>query len=229
MTDEGFRRRVAYDETPRRRARVRLAAAPHALLYLAGYLLLRPFVRIRLSSSAVLPPRSLVYGFHEILLLGILGSRHTRHITWVNNDTVGGVASAVPARVVGIRVFRLVVDGQVPQFRQLETFLNTTEDAVGILTDAGRRDRVIRSSLARIAVATNRPLVPVTITASRGKRIDGQVFPWPFATVTVDYGVPVDPGALAGVAPEQARALLARRLRTGPRAVVRGAQAGDDA
>ena len=229
MTKDGFRLRVAYHDGPRRRARVRIAATPHALLYMAGYFLLRPLVRIRLSSSATLPPRALVYGFHEMLLLGILGARHTRQITWVNNDTVGGVSAAVPARVAGIRVFRLVVDGPVPQFVQLETFLNTTESAVGILTDAGRRDRAIRTSLARLAVATNRPLVPMTITASAGKRLDGQIFPLPRATLTITFGEPIEPGQLAAMAPEQAQSLLAQRLEADRREDTGHGQAGHGA
>jgi len=206
-------RGVVEHRTPSRPKRLRPAAVPHALLHLAGFVLLRPLVRVRLGPGAALPPRALVYGFHEVLLAGVLASRFTRHVVWVGNDTIGGVASSVPVRAAGTRVFRLATRSPVPQWVQLNAFLAATDVPVGILTDAGRGDRQVRRSLARMAVATRRPLVPMAVTSTRAGRLDGHVYPLPFATVTVRYGAPVPPETLAGMPPDAARALLTQRLR----------------
>jgi hypothetical protein len=189
-----------------------LRALPHTLVYLAGYLLLRPLVRVRCEPRAKLPEWSLVYGFHEILLLGILSSRFTRPVVWVNNDTPGGLASAVPALLSGIRIFRLSVGSPVPQYEQLRAFLKSVDAPVGLFTDAGRRDGQVRRSLVSLAVDSKRPLVPLAITASRYRRIEGQVYPLPFATITVRYGTPIPAADVARLNSEKARELLLRRL-----------------
>jgi hypothetical protein len=195
-----------------------LRALPHALVYLTGYLLLRPLVRVRCEPRTKLPERSLVYGFHEILLLGILSSRFTRPIVWVNNDTPGGLASAVPALLSGIRIFRLGVGSPVPQYEQLRAFLKAMDVPVGLFTDAGRRDGRIRRSLVSLAVDSQRPLVPLAITVSRYRLVDGQVYPLPFATITVRYGTPIPATDVAELSSEKARELLLDRLTATERA-----------
>lgn len=195
-----------------------LRVLPHTLVYIAGYLLLRPLVRVRCERADPLPERSLVYGFHEVLLLGILSSRFTRSVVWVNNDTAGGLASAVPALLAGIRIFRLSVGSPVPQYEQLCTFLKSADAPVGLFTDAGRRDGRVRRSLVSLAVDSGRPLVPLVITASRHRRLDGQVYPLPFTTITVRYGTPIPAADVAGLGAEMARELLLDHLLATERA-----------
>jgi hypothetical protein len=192
-----------------------LKASLHSIVYTGGYLLLRPLVRVHCHAMEALPPNAIVYAYHEILLPGILASRCTKRMIWVNNDTPGGLASALPALLSGLRIFRLATHSSISQYEQLSAFLGDTNVPVGILTDAGLRDRRVRASLTRLAIHAGRPLVPLTVNVSSYKRIDGQIFPLPFATITVRTGLSIPPERLAGMDPEDATNLLQKNLDFG--------------
>ena len=189
-----------------------MRALPHTFVYVGGYLLLRPLVRIRHSARGPLPPRSLVYGFHEILLPGILASQYTKGIVWVNNDTIGGVAGSVPALLAGLRIFRLSSAGKMRPYDQLTAFLKSVDAPVGLLTDGGRRDRLVRASLPRLALDSGRPLVPMVTTVSHCARLAGQMYPLPLSTIIVKTGEPIPPRDIASMTNDSSRQYLAKSL-----------------
>jgi hypothetical protein len=189
-----------------------IRALPHMLIYTGGYLLLRPLVQVRSSMQGPLPPRSLVYGFHEILLPGILASKHIRNIVWVNNDTVGGIAGSAPAFLAGLRIFRLSSAGMMRPYDQLAGFLRSVDVPVGILTDGGKRDRLVRASLPRLALDSDRPLVPMAISVSRCARHAGQVYPLPLSVIAVKTGEPISPRDIADLTKDDSRDYLSKSL-----------------
>jgi hypothetical protein len=187
-------------------------ALPHTLVYVGGYLMLRPLVRIRHSAVSPLPPRSLVYGFHEILLPGILASQYIKGIVWVNNDTAGGIAGSAPALLAGLRIFRLSSAGRIRPYEQLATFLKSVDAPVGLLSDGGTRDRRVRASLPRLALDSGRPLVPIVTNVSHSARLAGQTYPLPLSTIVVKTGEPISPRDIVGMTNDSSREYLAKSL-----------------
>jgi lysophospholipid acyltransferase (LPLAT)-like uncharacterized protein len=172
--------------------------------------LFRPTVRV---PRTVMPADPVLYYMpHSDLVPGVFAARGFRHFAWVNDNTVGGYAAALPALASGVDVFRIGRGGHRSPYEQVRDFLRERTGPVGIFTDGGRRDGRVRASLAALAGDTGRAVAPLRIRADRAWAFQGQSVPRPFSTVRVARGEPIPASVLSAAGPERSRDLLQHAL-----------------
>lgn len=127
--------------------RTRLTGHTYGVYYTLCIGLFRLTVRV---PHTVMPPDPVLYYMpHGDLIPGVFAARGFRHFAWVNDNTVGGYAAALPALAAGVDVFRIGRGGHRSPYEQVRDFLRERTGPVGIFTDGGRRDGRVRTSLRR--------------------------------------------------------------------------------
>ncbi|MDX3854752.1 hypothetical protein [Streptomyces sp. AK02-01A] len=188
--------------------RIRLLGYGYGVYYAGCVGLFRPSVR---APRDILPAdRRLYYSPHSDLIPGVFAAGSFRHCAWINDNTLGGYAGALPALASGIDVFRIGRGGPRSPYEQVRDFLVQHPGPVGIFTDGGRRDGRVRRSLVGLARESKRDAVPLRIRADRALEFQGQLVPRPFSAVRLRAGSPVTYEALAapGLSVDRARQRL---------------------
>lgn len=190
--------------------RIRLAGHSYGVYYTLCIGLFRPTVR---APREILPSDPILYYTpHSDLVPGVFAARGFRHFAWVNDNTLGGYAAALPALVAGLDVFRIGRGGRRSPYEQVRDFLEEREGPVGIFTDGGRRNGRVRTSLVALARDTGRAVAPLRIRADHTWSFQRQSVPRPFSTVRVLRGAPIEAAELAAAGTEQARDKLQAAL-----------------
>jgi hypothetical protein len=190
--------------------RTRVVGHTYGVYYTLCIGLFRPTVRV---PRTVMPADPVLYYMpHSDLVPGVFAARGFRHFAWVNDNTVGGYAAALPALASGVDVFRIGRGGHRSPYEQVRDFLRERTGPVGIFTDGGRRDGRVRASLAALAGDTGRAVAPLRIRADRAWAFQGQSVPRPFSTVRVARGEPIPASVLSAAGPERSRDLLQHAL-----------------
>lgn len=186
--------------------RTRLLGHFYGVYYTVCIGLFRPTVRV---PREVLPSDPVLYYMpHSDLVPGVFAARGFRHFAWVNDNTVGGYAAALPALVAGLDVFRIGRGGHRTPYEQVRDFLTKRTGPVGIFTDGGRRDGRVRTSLVELARDTGRAVAPLRIRAGRTWEFQRQLVPRPFSAVQVSRGTPIPASVLMAAGNERARDML---------------------
>ncbi|WP_314242105.1 hypothetical protein [Streptomyces sp. DSM 40907] len=190
--------------------RTRLLGHSYGIYYTVCIGLFRPTVR---APRETLPDDPILYYTpHSDLIPGVFAARVFRHFVWVNDNTIGGYASALPALASGLDVFRIGRGGCRTPYEQLRDFLKERTGPVGIFTDGGRRDGRVRTSLVALAQDTGRAVAPLRIRADRAWEFQRQLVPRPLSTVRVVRGAPIAASVLAAAGIERARDMLQESL-----------------
>ncbi|MFF4047475.1 hypothetical protein ACFYZ5_12535 [Streptomyces chartreusis] len=190
--------------------RTRLTGHTYGVYYTLCIGLFRPTVRV---PRTVMPPDPVLYYMpHGDLVPGVFAARGFRHFAWVNDNTVGGYAAALPALAAGVDVFRIGRGGHRSPYQQVRDFLHERTGPVGIFTDGGRRDGRVRTSLAALAKDTGRAVAPLRVRADRAWEFQGQSVPRPFSTIRVARGEPISAAALSAAGTERSREMLQHAL-----------------
>ncbi|MFF4248739.1 hypothetical protein ACFYY2_30310 [Streptomyces sp. NPDC001822] len=190
--------------------RTRLLGHSYGVYYTVCIGLFRPTVR---AGGETLPDDPVLYYTpHSDLVPGVFAARAFRHFAWVNDNTVGGYAAALPALTAGLDVFRIGRGGPRTPYDQVRDFLRERTGPVGIFTDGGRRNGQVRRSLAALSQDTGRALAPLRVRADHSWTFERQSVPRPFSTVSVLRGDPLPASVLAAAGPDQARRMLQEAL-----------------
>lgn len=102
--------------------------------------------------------------------------------------------------------------GKRPMDQVLE-YLNTHPSVpFALRTDSGGPYRKVRTSIVRLALQTNRPVICLRQTASKAVVLHQHLFPLPFSTVNVSISEPISVETLQCLTLEEATALVQRTM-----------------
>lgn len=198
-----------------------IASMPISLLFEAyGLICSQTTQHTIVGSLDKVPENSILYLFHQELAAAVVTADDWTRIAH-NPRNPGGYLGfhgflsymgSLPFMRRGWLACRYRRTSEAKPFDQITAFLRSHKGLFVIRTDAGGPYGTVRSSLVRLSIASNRPVVPVRQVADRSFRFLGHTFPLPGATITTHIGQPLAPEIFENKGETEGREMAQRAI-----------------
>jgi hypothetical protein len=162
-----------------------------------------------------LPNNAIVYAFHGDTLPLLLSSTFLSSLgaIWMGYHGLLSYVGSFGLSHKDLPCFRFNRKLKTPVLSQIESAMKSSPNKrFFIFTDSGQPYFRVRKSLVQMAKLMGRPLVPVRLFTSVGKKLNGHQIPLPGTVIRTVVGLPISAAELTSMGEAEALAILQQQI-----------------